>query len=141
VRLLGERYTIKLAGEDTGGAFALVEQLVPPGAAGPPLHRHQRTDETFYVLTGELEFAADGATVRAGAGSVVRVPRGVLHTYRNVGSEPVTQLVTIAPAGFEAFFLEAGEPPDAPDQGPSDIDRLLAIARRHDLDVPPASRP
>ena len=141
VRLLGERYAVKLAGAETGGAFALVETEVPPGAAGPPPHRHHRTDETFYVLSGELEYTADGATVRAGAGSVVRVPRGVLHTYRNAGAEPARQLVAIAPAGFEAFFLEAGEAPDAPEQGPPDIGRLLEIGRRHDLEVPPPPGP
>jgi mannose-6-phosphate isomerase-like protein (cupin superfamily) len=141
VRLLGERYTVKLAGAETGGAFALVENVVPPGAAGPPPHRHHRTDETFYVLSGELEYTADGATVRAGAGSVVRVPRGVLHTYRNAGAGPATQLVAIAPAGFEAFFLEAGEAPDAPEAGPPDIGRLLEIGRRHDLEVPPPPGP
>ena len=140
--LLGELYTIKVTGAETGGAFAVVEQMTPPDAPGPPPHRHHRTDETFYVLEGDLEFSADGATVRAGAGSVVRVPRGLLHTYRNVGASPTRQIVVIAPAGFERFFVEAGEVTDDPTlppagQPPPDVDRLLAIGRKYDLDVPP----
>jgi mannose-6-phosphate isomerase-like protein (cupin superfamily) len=49
VWVVGDRYTVKAAGEDTGGAFALVEALVPPGG-GPPPHIHHREDEAFYVL-------------------------------------------------------------------------------------------
>ena len=142
VWLLGELYTFKLAGEETGGAFALIEQTIPPGTDGPPPHRHRQTDETFSVLEGEMEFVADGTTVRAGAGSVVHVPRGVLHTYRNIGPGSVRQLVLITPAGFERFFLEAGEAttPAAqptPTHEPPDVGRLLQIARRHDLEIPP----
>jgi hypothetical protein len=39
--VVGDRYTIKATGEETGGAFALVEALVPPGG-GPPPHIHGR---------------------------------------------------------------------------------------------------
>ena len=136
--LLGERYRIAVAGEETGGAFALVEHVCPPEAPGPPPHRHHRTDETFYVLEGEVAFWAEGETVRAGAGAVVRVPRGTLHTYKAVGPGPAKQVIVIAPAGFERFFLEAGEPTEpAAGAGPPDIGRLLAIGLKHDLEVPP----
>ena len=140
--LLGEQYTLKVTGAETAGAFAVVEQVVPPGVPGPPPHRHHRTDETFYILEGDLEFSADGVTVRAGAGSVVHVPRRLLHTYRNVGTSPTRQLVVITPAGFEQFFVVAGEATDDPSappisQEPPDIDRLLAIGRKYDLEVPP----
>ncbi len=137
--LLGERYTIKVTGEETGGAFALVEQTCPPEAAGPPPHRHHQTDETFYVLEGELEFWAEGTTVRAGAGSVIRVPRGILHTYRPVSATPAKQLLMITPAGFEQFFAEAGEPTDTSAGGePPNIGRLLEIGQKYDLEVPPS---
>ena len=42
----------------------------------------------------------------------------------------------IVPAGFEEFFVEAGQSPDAPEQAPPDLDKLLEIAQRHDLEVP-----
>lgn len=45
----GDVVTIKLTGQETGGAFALLETVTPPGA-GPPPHVHHREDETFYVL-------------------------------------------------------------------------------------------
>ncbi|MCC6313838.1 MAG: cupin domain-containing protein [Thermomicrobiales bacterium] len=136
-RLLGEVYTVKLGGADTGGVFALVEQTIPAGTSGPPPHRHHQTDETFYIVDGEMAFMAGDATIHAGTGDVVRVPRGLLHTYRNVGEGTARLMLTVTPAGFEEFFLAAGEAPDAPAQEPPDIGRLLTIGERYDLDVPP----
>jgi quercetin dioxygenase-like cupin family protein len=54
VWVVGDHYTVKCSGEDTGGAFTLIEVLVPPGS-GPPPHIHRREDEMFYVLAGEFE--------------------------------------------------------------------------------------
>ena len=53
--VVGDRYTIKASGNDTGGAFAMIEAIVPHGN-GPPPHIHSREDEAFYVLEGELQF-------------------------------------------------------------------------------------
>jgi mannose-6-phosphate isomerase-like protein (cupin superfamily) len=49
--VIGDRYTIKCSGNDTRGAYALLEAVVPPGA-GPPPHIHSREDEAFFVLEG-----------------------------------------------------------------------------------------
>jgi hypothetical protein len=46
VWVVGDHYTIKASGEDTGGAFALIEVLVPP-QSGPPPHLHRREDRPF----------------------------------------------------------------------------------------------
>jgi mannose-6-phosphate isomerase-like protein (cupin superfamily) len=62
--VVGDLYTILAAGEDTGGAFALIHALVPP-QSGPPPHLHHREDEAFYVLEGEVTFQADGRTIAA----------------------------------------------------------------------------
>ena len=56
--VIGDRYTIKCDGNDTSGAFVLVEAVVPPGN-GPPPHIHSREDEAFYILEGELQFHAE----------------------------------------------------------------------------------
>ena len=49
--VIGDRYTIKCSGNDTSGAYAMMEAIVPPGH-GPPPHIHSREDEAFYVLEG-----------------------------------------------------------------------------------------
>jgi len=45
VWVVGDRYTLKVSGEETGGAFALLEALVPPGG-GPPPHIHEIPEPT-----------------------------------------------------------------------------------------------
>ncbi len=134
----GHMATFKATSEDTGGAYTITEDTFPP-QVGPPPHIHHTQEETFYVLEGEMEFVTDGTTTRATAGSVVRIPRGVLRDYRNVGSEPATVLVLFAPGGFEEFFTEVGEPlraTSAPPEGPPDVERLVAAAAKYGAEIP-----
>ena len=139
--LLGELYTAKARGEDTGGAFALVEATTPPGA-GPPPHIHRNEDETFWVLEGELELMVADGTVGAPAGSFVHAPRGIAHTYRNVGKIPARYVVMIQPAGLEKFFEEVSEPaenPSAPPpaHGQEVVERTMPAAPRYGLEILP----
>ena len=46
---------IKATGAQTGGAFGLIEQLMPPGRESP-WHLHHNEDESFYVIEGEVLF-------------------------------------------------------------------------------------
>lgn len=144
VWVLGDLYTFKLNGEDTGGEFAMWECLSPVGNAGPPLHRHLRESETFVVLEGELEFWRDGEELRAGPGTVVYIPRGALHKFRNVGKVPARLMVMVAPAGFERFFMELGEPASDLSQPPAydtppDVAAVVSLAREHDCEIVPPS--
>lgn len=136
----GELVTLKVVGEDTEGAYSLVEETWPP-QVGPPPHIHHTQDETFYVLEGELEFVVEGDTIRAAAGSLIRIPRGFLRTYKNVGTGPARSIVLFTPGGFEGFFEEVGEPATDPSSPPPaglpDVERLLAIAPKYGLDIPP----
>ena len=49
--------TIKASGEDTGGAYAMIEMLIPP-QSGPPPHIHSREIESFYNSRGLPFFLA-----------------------------------------------------------------------------------
>lgn len=82
--VVGELITLKLVGEDTKGAFTLLEEITLP-QGGPPPHLHRREDETFYVIEGKLEFMVGDRTVPATAGSVLYGPRDILHGFKNVG--------------------------------------------------------
>ena len=46
--------SVCLTGADTGGAYCLLEVSLAPGI-GVPRHIHTREDETYYVISGELE--------------------------------------------------------------------------------------
>ena len=54
--VLGDQYTFKAAQKDTSGAYALCEIVTPAAVAVPPPHIHEREDEAFYVLEGEMTF-------------------------------------------------------------------------------------
>jgi len=128
---LGERVTLKLTGEDTEGASALVEISTPP-QVGPPLHVHQREDESVYVLEGMFEIRVGGRMIPAPPGTCVFLPRDIPHNYTNVGYRTGRLLVTITPAGFETFFEELSRfSPGAP----PDREQLVALGRTYGLDV------
>lgn len=142
VWLLGDLYTFKLDSEETGGAFALWETVAPVGHAGPPPHVHLRESETFMVLEGELEIHRDGDPIIARSGSIVHVPAGALHFFRNTASHPARFLVMVSPGGFERFFKEVGEPasggsePPVPQRQP-DVERITALARKYHCEISP----
>jgi mannose-6-phosphate isomerase-like protein (cupin superfamily) len=136
--VVGNLVTFKISGDDAAEAFTLGEEITPP-EGGPPPHMHTREDETFYVLEGEQEFVVGGRTISATAGSVVYGPRGIVHSFRNVGSTPSRMAVIITPAGLERFFDEVGEPvtdPSSAPEGPHDVERLVAVARKYGIEIP-----
>ncbi len=50
---MGVMVTVKVKAEDTGGAYSVFEDLIPP-SAGPVPHTHTKEDETIFVIEGEL---------------------------------------------------------------------------------------
>lgn len=141
VWLVGDLIEVKLSAEDTGGAYSMIEETTPPGG-GPPPHLHRDEDEAFCVLEGEVEFLLGEGTIPAAAGTCVHIPKGTLHTFKNVGTSPSRVLGVITPGGFERFFLEAGEPAtegsSAP-EGEPDVGRIVEIGQRYGLEIPPPS--
>ena len=135
--VVGDTITIKLRGADTGGAYSVIEELTPP-QGGPPLHVHRREDETFFVLEGEFEFSIGARAVRASPGTTLFGPRGIPHTFKNVGGKNARILVVISPPGFEKFFEEVHE---LSQQGPPGPDRLLPLARKYELEILPPPAP
>jgi quercetin dioxygenase-like cupin family protein len=134
----GDHYTFLVTGEETGGAYFVMEALVPPGG-GPPPHIHTREDETFYVLEGEIEFLLGEELVNAGPGDFVNIPRGLVHRFLNTGSETARLILTFTPAGIEKFFEETLEraPNDvreAPDNVEEVAARYVEAAPRHGLE-------
>ena len=92
--------TVTYVHEDPAGSYALLEWLAPPGAASPPLHVHHRTDEGFYVLSGEYRFLVDGETIDGSAGAHVLVRSGSAHTFWNAGDVPARCLIILTPPDF-----------------------------------------
>jgi quercetin dioxygenase-like cupin family protein len=107
VFLVGDTYTTRLTGPQTGGAFTMLEAVVMPDA-GPPPHRHHHEEETFVLLEGAMTFTVDGVDHLATPGSVILVPRNVVHSYRTAGDTPARMLFLYSPPGMEGMFPELG---------------------------------
>ena len=139
VWLVGDLIEVKLSADDTGGAYSMIEETSPPGG-GPPPHLHRNEDEALCVLEGEVEFLLGESHLPAGAGTCVHIPKGTLHTFKNVGTSPSRVLGVLTPGGFDKFFLEAGEPAtegsSAP-EGEPDVGRLVEIGQKYGLEIPP----
>ncbi len=103
--VLGEQVQALLRSEHTGGRLAVGIVTTPPGG-GPPVHVHEREDELFHVLEGELEAFSSGTWTRVPAGGTVFLPRGIPHTFRNASARPCRFLVVLTPGGFERYFAD-----------------------------------
>lgn len=126
----GEEITILLSGEQTGGRQTMWLETTPP-EGGPPLHFHINDDETFHVLEGRVAFFQNSEWQEVGPGGSAFVPRGELHTFKNVGDQPSRMLLSTAPAGFEVFFSRCAEEWAKP--GGPDMARIFAIAAEHGI--------
>ena len=95
-------------GRDTGGRFSMMEQLLPKGS-GPGPHKHTWSDETFYMLDGEITLLIGDEIRTARTGDFVVVPRNTRHAFR-VDSETVRFLNGYTPASMEALIVEMARP-------------------------------
>ena len=138
VLLLGNTHHNKAEGQDTGGAWALIEQEVTGG--NPPLHLHEREDEAFYVLQGRLRVTVGDEDIEGSAGSFVLAPRGVPHTYARLPGEALRLLVLVSPSGLERMFEEIAALPEHEQRDP---DALGQVAARYGVRVlgPPPDGP
>lgn len=108
-----DRGRVIVSGEQTGGVYSLLEWIIAagpmftsPGERNYGVHLHGECEETFFIISGALEFFIDGEVICMNMGDFVRVPRGLRHGYQNVSGNPVEMLVGFYPAGFEALFVK-----------------------------------
>jgi quercetin dioxygenase-like cupin family protein len=97
---------VVVSGEDTGGAFSIVEERAGLGAM-TPRHVHDREAETFMVLDGALEGWCEGRSTLVEAGTMIHLPAGLEHAFR-IASGSAHFYTLITPAGFESFFTDTG---------------------------------
>ena len=108
--IVGDTYRIVITGEQTGGAYAAIDMLIPHNG-GPGPHSHAKFQESFYVIEGEIEFKSEASTYTAKKGSFVDIPLGgIVHEFKNKADKTAHLLCFVVPAGLEEFFMEIGKP-------------------------------
>jgi mannose-6-phosphate isomerase-like protein (cupin superfamily) len=138
VWVLGDLYTFKATGKQTNGVVTVIDQLIQP-QGGPPPHIHHREDEAFYVLEGRFSFLCGDRQCVFESGAFVYIPKGTLHTFRNIGEQQGRLLVVITPAGLEEFFYAIGTRADdtttPPAFDPSVFGKVMELAKEYKMDV------
>ena len=125
---------VLVSSRDTGGTLSILRQSLV-GDYAPPVHVHEREDQTLHVLEGSITAWLDPtgdtpAEVALQAGDSVHLPRGIPHAFK-VGDAGATLLEINTPGGFEHFHLDAGDEvthDGVPEQGPPDIERMARCA-------------
>lgn len=134
---LGVSWHVKLPATASAEGLFIAEHCAPLGMA-PPVHRHHKEDEAWYVLDGQFRFYLGDEQRVVGAGGFVWGPRGEEHTFR-AETDRARMLVIVTPAGFEGFLRDTGTPAGdpgmpPPSDGPPNVDVLLAAMTEHGID-------
>lgn len=130
LRAFGNILNVMISGSQSAGMIAVMTEQTPPGG-GPPVHYHTREDEIFLVLEGKISYFANDKWTGVSPGGVVYIPKGAVHTYRNVGDTPSRHWIITQPSGFEKFFAAAAEEFGKP--GGPDIQKIIEI--HHDYGI------
>lgn len=137
---LGTTVWVRVSASEGRNGLSVLESLAPHGDS-PPLHVHERQDEIFHVLSGELLLVIDGEELRLKEGETGLAPCGVAHTYR-VESPQARWLVLTAGDEFERFVRELSRPAEAdgvpPQTGPPTAEaaeHLAAVGAAHGIAI------
>jgi mannose-6-phosphate isomerase-like protein (cupin superfamily) len=128
VSLRGTEVAFKVESRNAAGA-SCTEWVAAPGF-DTGLHVHERLEETWYVLEGELEFQVGDENFHAAAGACVFVPPRVPHAFANRGESPAKFLLFLSPPGHDRYFDELAEILAA--EGPPDSDAIADLRHRYD---------
>jgi quercetin dioxygenase-like cupin family protein len=91
-----------LDADATGGALSAHRVRLGEGAIGANPHRHSRSSEAFYVLSGSVDMLAGERVTTAVEGDLVVVPPGVAHAFAASAESNAELLVLITP-GVQRF--------------------------------------
>jgi len=95
-----------------------------------PVHIHPTQDEFILVQEGALDLKLDGVWLRANAGDLVRLPRGIPHGYFNKSDKPARALFWVSPAGkLEALFHHL--------HNLTDIPEVMRLSAEHEVNFLP----
>jgi quercetin dioxygenase-like cupin family protein len=130
VSLRGTEVRFTVESTDANGASCTEWDAAPGFDTG--LHVHERLEETWYVLEGELEFRLGEETFTATPGATVFVPPRVAHAFANRTDGTARFLLILSPPGHDRYFDELAEILAV--EGPPDSDAIAELRRRYDTE-------
>ena len=85
-----------MAGAATGASMATVGDLTVQPGVRSVYHRHPNTEESIFVVEGEMQFRVGNTRFHASSGDCILAPQGIGHGLENIGESPA-RLITIYP--------------------------------------------
>jgi len=76
--------------------LSVIEEFIPSGAA-EVRHYHQKAQQFFYILSGEVIMEVEGRSTLLRSGAGIRILPGTRHQISNPSSGPVLFLVISQP--------------------------------------------
>jgi quercetin dioxygenase-like cupin family protein len=147
IALAGGTYSILISGDQTEGAYTLIDMIIPPGG-GPGPHRHD-FEELFIVMEGTIDYTLRGHTTTAVSVQAVNIPANAPHFFKNSSETTAHLLCVCTPAAQDKFFLEVGDmvpnresvaPVDGPEAMAVRLKRIIALAPLYRTEMlPPVS--
>ena len=122
--------TVKIGGKETNNAYSLFELSVPPGV-GAGLHIDQDWDEFWHVMEGTFAFTLNGEKIELSSGGFAYGPKGIPHSFKNVGNTTGKLVMFTSPSGLEDFFKTVHE---ASLNGNPDKETFVKIMRSHHIE-------
>jgi quercetin dioxygenase-like cupin family protein len=99
---------VLLSTEATGGAISVLMGRIKPGE-GPGDHVHFNQEEIFFIVEGTFELTVGGQTTTAGPGTIVFIPRNVVHRFKNICDTTGCMLDWTLPGGQDHYFKAISE--------------------------------
>ena len=127
--VVGETISVLASAEQTGSGEIFFQQ--GPEGAGPPPHTHP-WDEAYYVLDGQIDVTVGPKQITLSKGEFIYIPAMTLHCFR-MKTAQASFLSINNKGGASRFFGEL----DREVGGSLDIPKLLAVAGRHEVKIPP----
>jgi quercetin dioxygenase-like cupin family protein len=108
LKAFGLDLKVLLTTEATGGAISVLMGWHKPGER-PPGHVHFNQEEMFFIIEGTYEMTIGDQTTTAGPGTIVFIPRNVVHRFKNVGDTTARMLDWSLPGGQDHYFKAISE--------------------------------
>ena len=102
----GVEICFKLDSAQTAGNLGCAELTLAPGFLGAPPHYHKHFDEVIRVLEGTVTVLVGDTIYEVPAGGWHLRPRGIVHTFWNIGETPAKTIELYLPGGHETYMQE-----------------------------------
>ena len=135
IKPFGLDMDVLLTTEATGGATSVIMAWHKPGE-GPPDHVHFKQEEILFIIEGFYEVIVGDETAEAGPGSIVFIPRDVVHCFKNVGGVTGRMLGWSLPGGQDHYLKAISELATG---GGFTSEKVIQISETFDTHFPVAS--